>query len=467
MGKGFLLLLPLLLAGKIFYDTQAVEVRRYEIRHAALGEVLEGLKIAGLSDLHLDRRGGREREVLEILRRERPDLVLLAGDLIAWQGDWEPVLSFLRDIKAPLGVFAVLGNTDYSNENGSCRLCHHPGPPALREEGFTILRNRRQILRINGRTLSLVGLDDPVGKRSSWPKVLSGQEGAGPSILLAHSPEAWGEALRNGVDFMFSGHTHGGQIFGVKHLPEVFGGDPALKWAEGFFRRGKSLLYVTRGVGTSVLPFRLGVRPEVVFFTFTPGGPEFRIASRSGQTFFPRISPEDLLASFRSFSRPPVQPVPAGNGRDLFDFDSPAGLGRLNWECHKWLELTAERATAGRYSLRLVLPPGRYPGIVFRDLPEDWSGRRALNLDVYNPQGNFPFHIRIDDQKSGWEYARRFDMTVELRPGMNHISIPIPSLRANGNSRPLDLKRIKRLMIFVPENPAKREFYITKMRLLG
>jgi hypothetical protein len=112
------------------------------------------------------------------------------------------------------------------------------------------------------------------------------------------------------------------------------------------------------------------------------------------------------------------------------------------------------------------LPPGEYPGIDFQEVEADWSKYRHLRMDVFNPSDEmFNFHIRIDDHKSGWEYADRFDINYELRKGLNYISIPTHSIKANIHHRPLDLKKIKRLMVFIPNNTQRRELYLDNIRL--
>ena len=138
----------------------------------------------------------------------------------------------------------------------------------------------------------------------------------------------------------------------------------------------------------------------------------------------------------------------------------------MNWECHKWFELSEENATSGKYSLKVSLPPGQYPGINFQRIKGDWSKSNYFKMDVFNPsEERITFHIRIDDNKSGWEYADRFDINFNLKEGMNHISIPADSIRANIHQRPLNLEKIKRMMVFIPNNSQKRELYIDYIRL--
>ncbi len=97
---------------------------------------------------------------------------------------------------------------------------------------------------------------------------MKGVEGRYPTILLAHSPELFEEAVKNGMDLVLSGHTHGGQISGVGLLQKILPLDSSLDMLKGFFQKGNTLMHVNRGIGTSYLPFRLGVKPEITFFKF-------------------------------------------------------------------------------------------------------------------------------------------------------------------------------------------------------
>ena len=156
----------------------------------------------------------------------------------------------------------------------------------------------------------------------------------------------------------------------------------------------------------------------------------------------------------------------SNNPNVLFDFESELDLERLNWECHKWFELSEEHATSGRYSLKAVLPAGQYPGINFREIRSDWSKFRYFKMDVFNPANvKINFHIRIDDNQSGVEYANRFDTNFELKQGINQISIPVDSIRTNLHHHPLNLKQIKRMIVFIHNNTKNRELYIDNIRL--
>ena len=484
-----------LFVGKAYYDTNTIEVKHYQINESHLGEALAGLKVAFLSDLHIGKIGVRENKILEILHEEKPDLILLSGDYISFKGPYEPVMSFFHQFKAPYGVYGVLGNTEYSNESGSCILCHHEQSKSLKEKQNPIfLRNSASVLEANHRRINILGVDDPVNKKSDLKTTLKKANLSGPSILLAHSPEIFEEASGHGIDLILSGHNHGGQIFITKILRKILPFDPVLEFLEGFFQKEKTLMYVSRGIGTSYFPFRLGVKPEITFFEFSNStnsmnpinsSNSFLISNNPPKTIFAGLSLSNLLETFNIFSflnstnpinlsremrslfhRDPKNPINPSNPTNLFDFESDEDLKRLNWECHKWFELSEEHATSGKQSLKVSLPPGQYPGINFQKIKKNWSEGNYFGIDVFNPsEERITFHIRIDDNKSGWEYADRFDINFELKQGINHISIPTDSIRTNIHHRPLNLKRIKRMMVFIPNNSKKRELFIDNIRL--
>jgi hypothetical protein len=234
-------------------------------------------------------------------------------------------------------------------------------------------------------------------------------------------------------------------------------------------------MYVSRGIGTSFLPFRLGVKPEITFFIFSnnPGNPtnsfdSFLISNTPPTTFFLGLSISNIFETFNLFDK--IRNIftsrDSVNSNELFDFESEEELKRLNWECHKWFQLSERNATSGKYSLKAILPPGQFPGINFEEIRNDWSKWNLLKLDVYNPsKEEFNFHIRIDDQKSSLEYTDRFDIDFNLKQGMNHIAIPTDSIRTNIHHHPLNLKRIKRMMVFLTNNTAPRELYFDHIRL--
>ncbi len=467
-----ILSLLLILVGKIYYDTYTLEVRHYRIVHSRLAEALGGAKVVFLSDLHMRRLGPRENEVLRILREEKPDVVLLGGDYISFRGSYDPVMAYFQELPR---AYAVMGNSDYYNENGSCVLCHKTNSFELKPDpNVLFLRNTSILLDTAGGRVTLIGLDDPVNKKGDITEATRGISPSFPSVLLVHSPDVFEQAVAQGIDFVLAGHNHGGQVCLARYLKGRMLVDPAFEYLDGFFQKGRTLMYVGRGVGTSFLPFRLGVRPEVVFFQFVH---ETGDAANSFQAVTP-INEQRRSAAFSIANLADLiglSTVLQGSGKKkhsigpsgkLFDFESEAELDYLNWECRKWFEWSRDHATSGQYSLKVTVPAGQYPGIKFIDVENNWSAYRQFKMDVYNPEVEpFTFHVRIDDRKSGWEYEDRYDRDFKIQKGMNHIIIPLESVRANITPRSLDLSHIERLMLFVPGNDRKRTFYLDNIRL--
>ncbi|MCE5280572.1 MAG: metallophosphoesterase [Deltaproteobacteria bacterium] len=464
--------LALFLFAKAYYDTYTLEVRHYRIVHNRLAEALGGAKVAFLSDLHMRRFGPREQEIIRILQEEKPDIILLGGDYISFRGSYDPVMAFFNQLPR---AYAVMGNSDYYNENGSCVLCHKPDSYELKsDQNVFFLRNASALLNTAGVRVNLIGLDDPVNKKGNIAEATRGIEPSFPSVLLAHSPDVFEEASARGIDFVLAGHNHGGQVFPARYLKGRMLVDPAFEYLDGFFQKGRTLMYVGRGVGTSYFPFRLGVRPEVTFFQFihetgdgaNPSQAVSPVSEMRRTVLFSFENLTDLMGLSNELPGSGQKKYIVGPSGKLFDFESETELDYLNWECHKWFERTRDHATSGEYSLKVALPAGQYPGINFLEVEKDWSAYRQLRMEVFNPDIEpLKFHVRIDDRSSRWDYGERFDRDFTIKRGMANITIPLDSLKANVSQRSLDLRNIKHLMFFIPGNERQRTFYIDNIRL--
>jgi predicted MPP superfamily phosphohydrolase len=239
-------------------------LREWDLSIASLPEPLEGLRIIQISDLHFapcyDRR--YFELVVDACRAWDADLVFVTGDLVDHDetiGWIEPILS---PLEARLGKYAILGNHDKD---------HQPGAIAgeLGRAGFEMLEGVWTTVERDGATIALGGTSAPWG-----PDVdPSATPPADFRILLSHSPDRFYRAARWGMDLMFSGHNHGGQIrlplVGAVFMPSIY----SRRFDRGFFRRGATLLYVSEGVGGKH-PVRYGCPPEVSRFVLrTATGP--------------------------------------------------------------------------------------------------------------------------------------------------------------------------------------------------
>ena len=259
-----LVLLATLLAYGCF-----VEPFRLKIEHLSYDYTLSDKKITVVqfSDLHLRfcyDLDQLEKIVAEI-NAQNPDIVVFTGDLIdkaKTYGNLENVSPYLAQIDAKYGKFAVWGNHDYG---GGAEKYYER---IMTDGGFRVLRNEKAALNIDGRELSIIGLDEMIFGAPDYS--LLSEPCEVPTILLTHEPDAVLKISETDLPFLtLSGHSHGGQV----RLPII--GSPIHNiHAKIYFYKGYTLapnhfLYVNTGLGTTDIPIRIGVTPSISVFSLT------------------------------------------------------------------------------------------------------------------------------------------------------------------------------------------------------
>lgn len=253
-----------------------LEVNRFELPVRGLAASFHGLKVAHLTDFHYGKQipPGYLEDALARTAAEKPDVIALTGDFI----DRGPrhvhtAAKLFRHLKAPLGVYAVLGNHDFSvhNARGVRRHpeLHRAVAGALGAEGVKVLRNESvHFDRGGGGGLILAGIDDLWSRESDPAAALAGCCPETPRVVLAHNPQSVEQFGGQRFDLVLSGHTHGGQV-NWPGLGRVLLGKKARRWAAGLYPHAGGHVYVNKGVGFG-WRFRFGVRPEVAVFTLKP-----------------------------------------------------------------------------------------------------------------------------------------------------------------------------------------------------
>ena len=223
-----------------------------------LPEAFRGFRILQLSDIHHSLFVPLEHvaAIVELTNLLEPDLIALTGDFVTYsRASIEPVAEMLGALQARSGVFAVLGNHDF-------RVGAKVVERALRRQGIEVLRNRHVVVRKGGQTLPVAGVDD-YNYGTDMNRALHGIPRDSATLLLAHNPRLIGLAACHGVSLVLSGHTHGGQI-NLPFLGSVYGRTPEqLRFKVGWDRLGATQIYVSRGIGTIVLPWRLRCPAEI------------------------------------------------------------------------------------------------------------------------------------------------------------------------------------------------------------
>lgn len=217
------------------------------------------LRIALLADLHLPTFLGDEDKLWTALEKGDPDVVLVAGDVRNHRRSYAAGEAFLNRVGSRWPTAVVMGDADQCSWRGQCIACR-ARYGGKRELPFRILRNESWILP--DLNLFVHGVDDPTTDRDEpEPEPPPGFR----SILLVHSTHKLSEARMGRYDLVLAGNTHGGQLFFLK--PFLSRLDPSLdgRYPGGEYRIGGTLLVVSRGTGTSRMPMRLGVPPEMTW----------------------------------------------------------------------------------------------------------------------------------------------------------------------------------------------------------
>ncbi len=264
----FSLFIVLFVYGR-YIEPNTIKIREIKINNDFIGKALTDKTIVHLSDLHISGFGKVETEVLSIIEGINPDLIFLTGDYVKWKGDTQPALQFFYRLKANSGVFAVMGDYDYSDSKNSCLFCHEKGsgrPTKLHD--VTMLRNSSQKILIGSQVVKIAGIDEGYDELKEFEDMVDLSDPGLPLLVLSHSPLIFDKFFDKDKIFMFSGDTHGGQVRLPLWLYKLFGYEKNVKYNYGLFQEGEKTMYVTRGIGTSHFRFRLFCQPEIVVFRF-------------------------------------------------------------------------------------------------------------------------------------------------------------------------------------------------------
>jgi uncharacterized protein len=267
----FLLLLVAPFAWGFLIEPNRLVVRETPLALPGWPPALDGMKIALLSDLHAGAPFIDERKLAEVVEDTNgaaPDLVLLAGDYMVGKEpgsrrmEPEVIARGLEGLHARLGVFAVLGNHDAWYDGPRVRR-------ALEEHGIRVLENEVVEVRARGTSFWLAGLADLMTGEQAISSTLA--RAGDPVIALTHEPDIFPNIPAR-VALTLAGHTHGGQVvlpfLGRRVVPSRYGE----RYAIGHVVEGGRHLFVTPGIGTSILPVRFGVPPEISVLTLRSGG---------------------------------------------------------------------------------------------------------------------------------------------------------------------------------------------------
>lgn len=281
------LLATLCLAYAYFIEPRRLVINQYELEIKNWNRAFDGLRVALISDVHAGSNSIDDYKLREIVSRTNEqdvDAIFLLGDYVSQKREDNPIrkrslrmepaeiANGLAGLRAKYGVFVVLGNHDEWSDPASVTA-------EFERVGYHMLNGELAEINLNnGQKLRIIGLKDHTNI-GVWKyfsddakNILSATEGTGDVIVLEHSPDVvpiiTGElSISNDLKVMFAGHTHGGQVWlpviGAPIVPSSYG----QKFARGHVKDAGLDVFVTSGIGTSILPFRFMVTPEIAIVT--------------------------------------------------------------------------------------------------------------------------------------------------------------------------------------------------------
>ena len=270
-----------ILAWGCFVGRWRLQITRMEFFHPDIPEAFDGYKIVHISDLHLSTFDDNPKQLqrfVDSINALEPDLICFTGDLVTFgTSEAEPFTTTLRQLQAKDGTISVLGNHDFliynhklADETMRQKEVENVARYEREQLGWRLLRNENMVIERSGEKLSVIGVDNTVGKgqgfstinRGDLTKAMTGTNGF--RILLTHDPTHWSSEVlpETDIPLTLSGHTHAAQMRLFRWTPASW----VFKEAWGRYDKGGQTLNVNAGLGCT-LPVRLNCPAEVTLIT--------------------------------------------------------------------------------------------------------------------------------------------------------------------------------------------------------
>lgn len=243
-----------------FIGTRFLNIKEYAIYDTVLPETFDGLKIVHLTDIHYGTIVNAKNltNIVNQINQLKPDIVVFTGDLydesIALNDKIvNEIVTCLKNINSTLGKFAVAGNHDYSNDLFA---------QIITDSGFTYLENSSQIIYDENNTpLEIIGFDDAWKGNPNYNIPLSNNY----KIVLVHEPDEISKILPLNVNLVLAGHSHGGQIR-LPFIGALYTPNGSKNYKNDYYEFTNTKMYISYGIGTSVLKIRLFNQPSINFY---------------------------------------------------------------------------------------------------------------------------------------------------------------------------------------------------------
>lgn len=246
-------------ARKAIAEANTIKIEEVQIKLRRLPKKLDGFRIVHLSDIHHSPLTNLEhiKHAIEIANNLQPDMFVLTGDYVSHEREYiEPVAEVLGGLSSEFGIFACLGNHDHWTD---AKLVTE----AFTKNNIRMLINEGFRFTARDESFWLCGVDDYMMGKTDVRSALNGSFPNEMKLLLSHNPQVINRAAISNIDLVLSGHTHGGQVKIREPRERILFPNRKRRLRSGLHRRKETQIYITRGIGTVVLPIRYQCPPEI------------------------------------------------------------------------------------------------------------------------------------------------------------------------------------------------------------
>lgn len=256
----------------LYNENNKLEINNYNIINHNIPSDFNNYKIIQISDFHNTKSKALTTTIIKEIEKQKPNIIVLTGDLIdANKTNIDITINFIKEINNIAPIYFITGNHEASINNYSYLQ------DKLEENKVVILDNKLQILEKNGTEINLIGINDPAMQHNPYETnedIITSEINSidfnrnNYTILLSHRPELFKNYVNNNIDLVLTGHAHGGQI----RLPFIGGliaPNQGLlpKYTNGIKEKNNTTMVISRGIGNSILPFRINNKPELLIIT--------------------------------------------------------------------------------------------------------------------------------------------------------------------------------------------------------
>ncbi len=274
MKKFFLIIIIILSVLYLYCENNNLQINNYSITNNNFPVEFNNYKIVQISDFHNTKSKRLAKDLVKEIKNQKPDIIVLTGDLIdANKEHMDISIDFIKEINNTAPIYFVTGNheasiNDYSELKNK-----------LEENNVTILDNESQVIKKKSSEINIIGISDPTMKHSHYEtdeNIIEFELDSidynkdNYTILLSHRPELFEIYVDNDINLVLTGHAHGGQIR-IPFIGGLIAPNQGLfpKYTNGKIEQDDTTMIVSRGIGNSILPFRINNRPELVLITLS------------------------------------------------------------------------------------------------------------------------------------------------------------------------------------------------------